>query len=87
MADQKQKDAVRVDGKRLELVLERRGMTLKTLANKLDMHYNSLLNIKRTGSTTTATITRICDVLSCHPFDILVAEGYPEPFSLAPASH
>ena len=77
---------VRVDGNRLQATLDRRGMTLKALADKLDMHYNSILSIKRTGATNLGTLTKICDALECHPFDLLVAEGYPEPFTLAPAS-
>ena len=78
---------VRVDGVRLDAMLKRRNMTLKALAEKMEMHYNSVLAIKKTGGTNLGTLTKMCDVLGCHPFDLLVAEGYPEPFSLAPASH
>jgi DNA-binding Xre family transcriptional regulator len=77
---------VRVDGSRLDATLKRRNMTLKALADKLGMHYNSILSIKRTGATNLGTLTKICDALECHPFDLLIAEGYPEPFILAPAS-
>lgn len=87
MTEEPQSGGVRVDGVRLAAMLTRRGMTLKTLAAKMDMHYNSLLHIKKTGGTNLGTLTKICDVLDCHPFDLLIAEGYPEPFSLAPASH
>lgn len=86
MLDKTHGSAVRVDGVRLDATLKRRKMTLKTLAEKMDMHYNSVLAIKRTGGTNLGTLTKMCDVLECHPFDLLVAEGYPEPFSLAPAS-
>lgn len=77
---------VRVDGNRLQATIDRRNMTLKALAEKMNMHYNSILHIKRTGATNLGTLTQMCNVLECHPFDLLVAEGYPEPFSLAPAS-
>ena len=86
MTETMQASSVRVDGERLEAMLKRRKMTLKALAERMEMHYNSVLHIKRTGATNLGTLTRMCDVLECHPFDLLIAEGYPEPFSLAPAS-
>lgn len=87
MADEIQSGGVRVDGLRLDAMLKRRKMTLKALAEKMEMHYNSVLSIKKTGGTNLGTLTKMCDVLECHPFDLLVADGYPEPFFLAPASH
>lgn len=77
---------VRVDAARLDAMLKKRKMTMNAFAEKMDMHPNSVLRIKNTGSTNLGTLERMCNVLSCHPFDLLVAEGYPEPFSLAPAS-
>lgn len=85
--DEIQSGGVRVDGVRLEAMLKHRKMTIKALAEKMEMHYNSVLAIKRTGGTNLGTLTKMCDVLECHPFDLLVANGYPEPFSLALASH
>jgi len=78
---------IRVDGSRLEAVMRARGLTLGALAEKMDMHYNGVLRIKTTGSTNLGTLEKLCNVLVCHPFDLLVAEGYPVPFYLAPASH
>ena len=77
---------VRVDAERLAAMLRRRNMTLGALAEKMEMHYNGILRIKTTGSTNLGTLEKMCNVLECHPFDLLVAEGYPEPFCLAPAS-
>jgi DNA-binding Xre family transcriptional regulator len=52
----------------------------------MEMHYNGVLRIKTTGGTNLGTLEKMCNVLSCHPFDLLVAQGYPEPFFLAPVS-
>jgi DNA-binding Xre family transcriptional regulator len=81
------KQEVRVDADRLDAMLKRRGMSLRALAQTMGMHYNSLLRIKAEGGTNLGTVSEMCTVLQCHPFDLLVAEGYPEPFSHAPASH
>ena len=79
--------AIRVDANRLEAMLRLRNMTLSTLAAQMEMHYNGILRIKTTGGTNLGTLEKMCNVLACHPFDLLVAQGYPEPFFLAPASH
>ena len=77
---------VRVDAERLEAMMKERKMSVVALAEKMDMHTNGIQRIKSTGSTNLGTLEKLCNVLNCHPFDLLVAEGYPEPFSLAPAS-
>jgi DNA-binding Xre family transcriptional regulator len=78
--------AVRVDANRLEAVLRLRKMSMNGLAEKLGMHPNSILRIKTTGGTNLGTLSELCNALECHPFDLLVAQGYPEPFYRAPAS-
>lgn len=78
---------VRVDRVRLEQVMTMRGFTNKTLAEALDKHYNSILRLKSEQSLPFNELAKLCAVLECHPFDLIVAEGYPEPFSLAPVSH
>ena len=77
---------VRVDKRRLGALMELRGIDNKTLAAMLDTHYNTILRIKEEQSTTLARLEQLCDALECHPFDLLVAEGFPEPFLVAPAS-
>jgi DNA-binding Xre family transcriptional regulator len=77
---------IKVDAQRLEEMLRMRKLTLSVLAEKIDMHYSGVLRIKNTGSTNLGTLEKICNALDCHPFDLLVAVGYPAPFSLAPAS-
>ncbi len=78
---------VRVDRVRLEKMMESRGFTNTTLAEALGKHYNSVLRLKEAQSLPFSELTNLCVVLNCHPFDLIVAEGFPEPFSLAPASH
>lgn len=77
---------LRIDGKRLDVILLKRDMSLKQVAERMDMHYNSVLRMKTEGTTNLGTLERLCAVLECHPFDLLVAEGYPQPFYPAPVS-
>ena len=78
---------VRVDRVRLEEIMKLRGLDNNKLAQRLGMHYNGVLRIKKEQSTSIDGLQKLCNALSCHPFDLLVAEGYPEPFYLAQASH
>jgi len=77
----------RVDRVRLEEVMRVRGLTITTLAAKLGMHYNGVLRIKQTQSTSMDGVKALALALDCHPFDLVVAEGFPKPFYLAQASH
>lgn len=85
MVEEEQRE-VRVDGEKLDALLKERGLTLKEFAGLMGMHYNSVLRIKSIGGTNLGTLSQMADVLDCHPFDLLVATGYPSPFSLALAS-
>jgi len=71
---------IRIDKKRLETVMEMRGFTNESLAAKMGKHYNSILRLKQEQSTTLANLEVLCQSLRCHPFDLIVAEGFPEPF-------
>ena len=77
---------VRLDKRRLGAMMELRGVDNKKLAVMLNTHYNTILRMKEEQSTTLARLEQLCDALECHPFDLLVAEGFPEPFLAAPAS-
>jgi DNA-binding Xre family transcriptional regulator len=77
---------IRVDVNRLNALIALRGLSTKGLAAKMDMHQNGIIKIKREQSTTFNTLEKLCEVLDCHPFDLIVAEGYPEPFLAAPVS-
>lgn len=77
---------VRIDRERLEVMMRLRKMTNKELAEKSGLSYNAILRIKREQSTSLEGLQRTCDALDCHPFDLIVAEGYPEPFLAIPVS-
>ena len=77
---------IRIDKVRLEKLMELRGLTNEGLAKKMDWHYQSVIRLKAEQSTTLARFVHLCEALECHPFDLLVAEGFPEPFLAAPAS-
>jgi len=78
---------IRVDRKRIDALMELRGIDAHQLAAKMNMHYNGVQKIRKEESTSLAGLKKLCDALGCHPFDVLVAEGYPQPFSVALASH
>lgn len=81
------KTSFRVDRVRLEEVMRVRGFTIATLAQKMGMHYNGVLRIKQTESTSMDGVEKLCLALDCHPFDLVVAEGFPKPFYHAQVSH
>lgn len=81
------KASLRVDRVRLEEVMRVRGFTVASLAQKMGMHYNGVLRIKQTQSTSMDGVEKLCVALDCHPFDLIVAEGFPKPFYHAQASH
>lgn len=77
---------IRIDRKRLEALMEMRGFDNESLAAAMEKHYNSIIRLKQEQSTTLANLEKLCQALECHPFDLIVAEGFPEPFLAAPAS-
>ena len=78
---------VRVDKKRLEEIMRLRGLNNQELAARWGKHPNSVGRLKSEQSTTVEALASLCKALDCHPFDLLVAEGFPQPFSVALASH
>lgn len=78
---------IRVDRKRIDVLMELRGLDAHQLAEKMDMHYNGVQKIRKEESTSLSGLEKLCAALECHPFDLLVAEGYPRPFLVALASH
>lgn len=77
---------VRIDRDRLDTLMKLRGFNNETLAEAMDKHYNSIIRLRQEQSTTFANLEKLCQVLECHPFDLIVAEGFPKPFLAAPAS-
>jgi DNA-binding Xre family transcriptional regulator len=78
---------IRVDEVRMKEMMDRRGMTIQDVADKMEMHYNAVLRIKKGANTNLDTVQKLCNALECHPFGLLVAEGYPETFCLALTIH
>src|SRR5690606_36981377 len=56
------------------------GLDNESLAEAMGKHYNSIIRLKQEQSTTLANLEKLCQALQCHPFDLIVAEGFPEPF-------
>jgi DNA-binding Xre family transcriptional regulator len=78
---------IRIDKRRLETLMQMRGLDNESLAAAMGKHYNSIIRLKLEQSTTLSNLETLCQVLQCHPFDLLVAEGFPEPFLAAQVSH
>jgi len=78
---------LRIDRKRVEALMEKKGLlTMQELAKASGVHANTLTVIMRGGNWNAKTAERLAAALDCNPVDLLVAEGYPEPFLAAPAS-
>ena len=77
---------IRVDRKRIDALMELRGIDLHQLAERMEMHYNGVQKIRKEESTSLSGLEKLCSALDCHPFDLIVGEGYPKPFSVALAS-
>ena len=75
---------LRVDGDRLNAVMRLRGMSPTLLATQIGKHPNTIYKLRRKETTALETVGDICEALDCHPFDILVAEGYPAPSLASP---
>ncbi len=86
MAKKTEHRKIRVDRRRLEAVMALRGMNGTELSEAMGMHYNTVLRIKTVETTSFDGLETLCGALRCHPFDLIVAEGYPEPFLVAPVS-
>ncbi len=71
---------IRIDRDRLDALMKLRGFTNETLAEAMGKHYNSVLRLRQEQSTTLSNLEKLCRTLQCHPFDLIVAEGFPEPF-------
>lgn len=78
---------IRIDKRRLETIMEMRGLDNESLAAAMGKHYNSIIRLKQEQSTTLSNLEKLCQVLRCHPFDLIVAEGFPEPFWVPQVSH
>lgn len=76
-----------VDPARLEYFMDREGIDLSELAERMGIHYNGALRIRSKKTTSLNGLSRLSKALNCHPFDLLVAEGFPDAFWVAPASH
>lgn len=79
--------SLRLDRQRLEALMEMRGVSGASLARSIGVGAGTIQKIKSREATTLGRIAQLSRVLNCSPFDLLVAEGFPEPFSGAPASH
>ena len=74
---------IRIDRTKLEALMRQRGHTNDSLAAAMGKHYNSIIRLKQEQSTSFASMAKLCDVLRCHPFDLIVAEGLPKPMVTA----
>lgn len=60
-------------------VIKQRGFTIKRVAERLKLHYGSLLNML-SGNMTIQTLQRIADVIGCNVGDFFADEiEMPEP--------
>lgn len=78
---------LRIDRERVEALMKRKGIeTYQELSKVSGVHANTLTVVMRGGNWSTGTAEKLAAALNCNPIDLMVAEGFPEPFSVAPAS-
>jgi DNA-binding Xre family transcriptional regulator len=75
---------IRVDRNRLNVIMQDRGITNVELARRMKVHKNAIVRIKKEQSTSLSGLTDLCAALNCHPFDLMIAEGFPDPLVDAP---
>ena len=71
---------ITVSRTKLNAVQALRGISNRQLAEAIGASYNGILRIKKDESTSLNTLAKICTALQCSPNDILVMDGFPEPF-------
>ena len=75
------KTKLRIDGERVHVLMRERGIgTLQELAGISGVHANTLTPVLRGGGWSAKTAEKLAEALGCNPIDLLVSEGYPEPF-------
>lgn len=82
-----EKCSLKLGRERLAVVMKSRGINGVQLAGMLGVHPETIQKIKSREATTLKRIEEISKALDCSPFDLLEAEGFPEPFLGALASH
>lgn len=73
-----------VDRGRINIIMQDRGISNVDLAERMGVHRNAIVRIKREQSTSLDGLEKLCKALNCHPFDIVMAEGFPDPLMDAP---
>jgi DNA-binding Xre family transcriptional regulator len=74
---------LRLDGRRLKVLMAMNGIdTLPQLAERANMHYNSVYKMVNTGRFSIDSIETLAKVLGCNPIDLVTTEGFPDPKSV-----
>jgi len=77
---------LRVNPKKVKILAALRGIyTNEELAHRAGITQRTLSNIMSGKGARLDTVASLAGALSCHPFDILMADGFPSPHMDAPA--
>ena len=80
--------SLRIDPQRVRILAALRGInTNEELAQRAGITQRTLTNIMSGKNARLDTVAALAKALESHPFDILVAEGFPSPHVEAPAIH
>jgi len=81
----KELNRLRIDRTRVQALMTLHGVdTMQELSERSGVHVNTLTVVLRGGRWSAKTIERLAIALDCNPVDLLVADGFPAPFSVAP---
>ena len=73
-----------IDRKRVDLLMERAQIkSYRKLAQAAGIHENTIFNVLRGAAFDSNTAKRLALVLHCNPIDLMTAEGFPDPNSVA----
>lgn len=79
---------MRIDEERVRALMKENGLhSYQDLAAASGVHANTLTVVLRGGGWSAKTAERLAKALNCNPIDLIVTEGFPEPFLAAQASH
>jgi hypothetical protein len=79
---------LRLDERRVKVLMAMNDIdSLSDLAQKAEMHYNSVYKMVNTGRFSIDSIEALANVLKCNPIDLMSTAGYPDPKSVALAVH
>ena len=73
-------NSLKIDNERVDLLMKRANIkSYRALAEKANIHYNTVTNIMRGGTFDSNTARKLAWALNCNPIDLMTTKGFPDP--------